>query len=70
MTLQSQIVDTLLIMGEEKLVVQPSRKYITLTCKAHNCYYYVGKSGALRRGPNIVSSFSLTGSKFYKDLLK
>lgn len=32
-------------------------------------FYFVGKQGALRRGRNVVSSVSLTGSVRYKELL-
>ena len=47
-----------------------SRKYRKFSKSDLNVFLFVGKNGSLRSGRNSSNSRSLTGTKFYNNLLK
>ncbi len=64
-TLSDQLAEALIARGWAE---QPRGKYRKFTKRGeHNLY--VGDAGALRYGQNASTSRSMTGGKFYKELL-
>ena len=66
MTLRDRIELALIAQGER--VHTKTSKYLVLT-RAKGGFYFVGKSGGLRAGRTASSSFTLTHTPFYKQLI-
>ena len=67
--LQQRLVAALLARGCSDDVAVQSRKYIKLKHAAEPEFYFVGVSGALRKGATLKGSVSLTNGKLYMALL-
>lgn len=65
-TIQQKLQNALEIQGET--VVGRTAHYIKMTRKAGG-FYFLGTAGALRRGSKVTYTTSLTGTKFYNELL-
>lgn len=65
-TIQQKLQNALEIQGET--VVGRTAHYIKMTRKAGG-FYFLGEAGALRHGRQVSSTISLTGTKFYNELL-
>ncbi len=67
MTLQDKLCKALEDRGHDELGTRSSKFRVFQSSDGIN--YYVGKSGALRKGATSTASLSLTGTTFYDQLL-
>ena len=67
-TLQSRLVEALVMTGLGKPVEGRSQRYTVLQRLDKPGFWYVGRSGALRCGPTVAASVA-KGDSFKRDLL-
>jgi hypothetical protein len=74
-TLAERLAEGLRREGYEEVEAKHSSRYLRY-CKrgekdsrGHRVLYFIGSSGALRRGRNVATSISLTNGLMYKRLL-
>lgn len=69
MTKTDALIKGLSLRGFVKSAIQPSRKYVKFESPGQDKAYWLGKSAALRVGRYSSDTVSLTGNRFYHELL-